>query len=68
MLMPFAFQQSGTVAPWTPLSLPLYGWYKGDAGVPVSTDGAAVATWADQSGSNRTLSQATAIIQPTFRP
>ena len=67
MLMPFAFQQLGTVAAWSPLSLPLYGWYKADAGVPVSTDGASVATWADQSGFNRTLSQATAIKQPTFR-
>jgi hypothetical protein len=71
MLMPFAFQQSGTVvAPWTPLSLGntvLYGWYKSDAGLTVSTDGASVATWADQSTNNKNLSQSTPANRPVFR-
>jgi hypothetical protein len=56
-----------TVAAWTPLSLPLYGWYKADAGTGVSTDGAAVAIWADQSINNNNLAQATAANQGVFR-
>ena len=67
MLIPFAFQQSGTVAAWSPLSLPLYGWYKGDAGLSVSTDGASVATWADQSTNNNNLAQASTANRGVFR-
>jgi hypothetical protein len=67
MLMPFAFQQSGTVAPWTPLLLPLYGWYKADVGTGVSTDGAAVSAWQDQSGYGKHLAQATPANRGVFR-
>jgi hypothetical protein len=45
----------------------LYGWYKSDAGLTVSTDGAAVATWADQSTNNNHLAQSTAANQGVFR-
>jgi len=70
MLMPFAFQQGASVAAWTPASLGtsvLYGWYKADVGTGVSTDGANVATWNDQSGNSRNLAQVTTAKQPKFR-
>ena len=66
----FLYRPQTTAAPWTPLSLGntvLYGWYKGDAGLSVSTDGASVATWADQSTNNKHLSQTTTANQPVFR-
>jgi hypothetical protein len=66
----FLYRPQTTVAPWTPLSLTnavLYGWYKADAGVPVSTDGASVATWADQSTNDNHLAQATTANQGVFR-
>jgi len=67
MLMPFAFQQGASVAAWTPLSLPLYGWYKAEVGTGVSTDGAAVSAWQDQSGNGKHLAQATTANQGVFR-
>jgi len=66
----FLYRPQTTVAPWTPLSLGntvLYGWYKADAGVPVSTDGASVATWADQSATPHNLTQSTPANRPVFR-
>ena len=65
----FIYRPQTTVAPWTPLSLTtaLYGWYKGDAGISVTTDGASVATWNDQSTNNNHLSQTTTANQPVFR-
>lgn len=66
----FLYRPQSTAAPWTPLSLGntvLYGWYKGDAGLSVTTDGAAVATWNDQSTNNKHLSQTTTANQPVFR-
>jgi hypothetical protein len=66
----FMYRPQTTVAPWTPLSLGntvLYGWYKADAGVPVSTDGASVATWADQSATPHNLTQSTPANRPVFR-
>ena len=66
----FIYRPQTAVAPWTPLSLGntvLYGWYKGDAGLSVSTDGASVAAWNDQSTNNNHLSQTTTANQPVFR-
>jgi hypothetical protein len=64
------YRPQTAVAPWTPLSLTnavLYGWYKADAGVPVSTDGASVAAWADQSATPHNLTQSTPANRPVFR-
>ena len=65
----FLYRPQTTVAPWTPLSLTtaLYGWYKGDAGISVTTDGASVATWADQSTNNNNLAQANTANRGVFR-
>lgn len=66
----FIYRPQTTVAPWTPLSLGntvLYGWYKADAGLSVSTDGASVATWADQSTNNNNLAQANTANRGVFR-
>ena len=66
----FLYRPQTTAAPWTPLSLGntvLYGWYKGDAGLSVSTDGASVATWADQSTNNNNLAQASTANRGVFR-
>jgi hypothetical protein len=57
------------VAP-SPLTTPdqiagLKAWWKADA--LALTDGAAVASWPDSSGSGNNLSQATASYQPTFK-
>lgn len=56
-----------TAAAWSPAALPLYGWYKADAGISVTTDGTSVATWEDQSGNGNNLAQTTSANQPTFR-
>ena len=66
----FLYRPQTAAAPWTPLSLGntvLYGWYKGDAGLSVSTDGASVATWADQSTNNNNLAQASTANRGVFR-
>jgi len=66
----YIYRPQTTVAPWTPLSLTntvLYGWYKSDAGLSVSTDGASVATWADQSTNNNHLAQPAAANRGVFR-
>lgn len=66
----FLYRPQTAVAPWTPLSLGntvLYGWYKGDAGLSVTTDGASVGIWNDQSTNNKHLSQTTTANQPVFR-
>ena len=51
---------------FSPSSLPnLVAWYKADS--LALSDGAAVASWADSSGSGNTVTQATGSKQPTFK-
>jgi hypothetical protein len=55
------------VAAFDPLSLSPVVWFKADAGTSTTTDGAAVSSWADQSGNARNATQATGSLQPAYK-
>lgn len=58
---------AGTVA-FSPTSIAgLVGWWKADAGTSTTTDGAAISSWSDQSGSGATLTQGTAGSRPVYK-
>ncbi|MBN8695138.1 MAG: T9SS type A sorting domain-containing protein [Bacteroidetes bacterium] len=60
----FAYTQTGPAGVGSSTNNVL--WLKADAGTSTTTNGAAISSWADQSGNSINVSQSTSVQQPTY--